>query len=328
MVVNLANPSFVVLGGGHGLSVLLKGLKRFTEDLTAIVSVADDGGGSGRLRKEMGILPPGDIRNCLVALANTEPSMELLLQYRYQEGVLEGQNFGNLLIAALYDIYGDFEEALRQLSNVLQITGTVLPVTVDDVRLVGHFTNGEIMTGESNIPRYAREHNVEIERITIDGEDIHVNEDCLEAIDRAQVIVLGPGSLYTSIIPNLIIPGLAEAIQKSSAKLVYVANVTTQFGETHNMNVLDHIEALERHGLERRIDVVLVNTTPVENTSANDKNTQLLMTENEEKLIRAKGIEVEKGDFICEEQGQMKHNGLMVSQKLFAMSDKWLKSNG
>jgi len=276
----------------------------------------------------MGILPPGDIRNCLVALANTEPSMELLLQYRYGDGVLKGQNFGNLLIAALYEIYGDFEEALRQLSNVLRITGKVLPVTVDDVRLVGYFTNGKTVMGESNIPCYAREHHVEIEKIALEGDEIHVNEDCLEAIARAHVIVLGPGSLYTSIIPNLIVPGIAEAIQKSSAKLVYIANVTTQFGETHNMNVLDHIEALERHGLEGRIDEVLVNTRPSQNPMADNKDIQLLMSAEEEGQIRDKGIGIEKGDFIYEEEpGQMKHNGLTVSQKLFTMSDDWLKGD-
>lgn len=325
MVVNLANPRFVVLGGGHGLSVLLKGLKRFTEDITAVVSVADDGGGSGRLRREMGILPPGDIRNCLVALANTEPSMELLLQYRYGEGVLKGQNFGNLLIAALYEIYGDFEEALWQLSNVLRITGKVLPVTVDDVRLVGYFSNGESIMGESNIPKYARENHVEIVKIALQEEDVHANEDCLEAIEEAQVIVLGPGSLYTSIIPNLIVPGVAEAIQQSSAKLVYIANVTTQFGETHNMNVLDHIEALERHGLSGRIDEVIVNTTPSKISRDDGENVQLLMSEDEEDQIREKGISIEKGDFIYDEGDQVTHDGLTVSQKLFALSDEWLK---
>lgn len=327
MVVRLEDPAFVVIGGGTGLSVLLRGLKRFTKELTVIVTMADNGGSSGALRREKGMLPPGDIRNCLVALANTEPAMEKLLQYRYKDGTLEGQNFGNLLIAVLNDIYGDFEEALLQLSNVLQVTGHVLPVTTEHIELRGHFADGNTLVGESEIPSYAIKNETKIEQIELEPKIVMANEDCFEPIEQAQLVVLGPGSLYTSIIPNLLVDGIAESICNSQAKVVYIANIMTQRGETDGLTLLDHIYALERHGLRDHIDTILVNQEPIseslrEKYFSKDGTKQLFLSEEEEEILEEKGIEVEFGEFLDETAGVIRHNALTVSQRLLALGDE------
>lgn len=317
---------FVVIGGGTGISTMLVGLKRFTEEITAIVTMADDGGGSGKLRREKGILPPGDIRACLVALANTEPLLENLLKYRYTEGDLKGQNLGNLLIAALIDIYGSFEEAIKKLSQVLKITGTVLPVTTEDIFLQAKLSNGEIIRGESYIPQYASKKNLRIEEMNIVPKETKVNQDCIKAIDKADVLVIGPGSLYTSLIPNLKIQGLLEAIQKSKTPLIYIANIMTQVGETEDYNLLDHIEALEKHGLKDRIQYVVVNTTKIDQRLMDkyydkSKVKPVFFDKKMFEKIEDKGIKVEIGDFLQENHSSIRHNGLLLSQRLLKLSD-------
>lgn len=319
---------FVTIGGGTGLSTLLFGLKRFTDEITAIVTMADDGGGSGRLRRETGILPPGDIRACLVALANTEPALENLLQYRYTVGDLKGQNFGNLLIASLVDIYGSFEEAVNKLSQVLKITGRVLPVTVDDINLEALMSNGAKVLGESAIPDYAHDNQVKIENLSVIPSDARVNQECIKAIEKADIIVLGPGSLYTSLIPNLRVKGLVEAIQASSAPLIYVSNIMTQKGETEDYGILDHLEALEAHGLKGRIQYIVVNTAPIDPKlleKYQGKNASKPLEFNEEILARLqeKGIQVETGEFLQESQDIIRHSGLLLAQRLYRISDSF-----
>ncbi len=246
----------VVVGGGTGLATLLRGLKRYTSNITAIVTVADDGGSSGRLRTEMGILPPGDIRSCLVALADTEPLMEKLFQYRYRnlEG-LTGHSFGNLFIATMTEITGDFEQAIKESSKVLAIRGQVLPSTLESVVLHARMADGTEVTGESDITRARRR----IQRVFLRPENAAANVEAIEAIADADIVVLGPGSLYTSILPNLLVKGIADALEASKAVKLYVCNVMTQPGETDGYTASDHVKAIVDHVGPGVVDYVLVN---------------------------------------------------------------------
>lgn len=325
--MSLRDPAFAVIGGGTGLSIFLKGLKRFSDEITAIVTVADNGGGSGRLREEIGILPPGDIRNCLVALANTEPAMEALLLYRYKTGDLAGQNVGNLLIAALCDIYGDFGQAVEVMSSVLNITGRVLPVTTEDIQLKAWFEDGSSLVGEASIPAHACDHDLLISRMDLVPSRPPANPGCLQALDEADIIVLGPGSLYTSIIPNLLVKGIGEAIRGSQAEVYYVANIMTQRGETQGMSVLDHIRVLEDYGLEGVIDGVVVNETPISSDLAKTywdraQARQLLIGKEEEEVLSSEGISIVKGDFLDQSSGRVRHDGLLLSQRMLTIADR------
>ncbi|MFW5986410.1 MAG: gluconeogenesis factor YvcK family protein [Halanaerobiales bacterium] len=249
-------PRVVALGGGTGLSNLLRGLKHYTSNITAIVTVADDGGSSGKLRKELGMLPPGDIRNCLVALADAEPLMQELFQYRFSsEGHLVGHSFGNLFIASLTEVLGDFEEAVRESSKVLAIRGQVLPATNENVHLGAVYNDKTVKLGESVIPDDDRK----IERVFLQPSDCKPTADALEAIQEADIIVIGPGSLYTSIIPNLMVTGIPGAIKNSEACKMYICNVMTQPGETTDYTVGDHIRAINKHGGEDLFDYVVAN---------------------------------------------------------------------
>lgn len=253
-------PKVVVIGGGTGLGTILRGLKEITSNLTAIVTVADDGGSSGRLRKEFGILPPGDIRNCLVALADLEPLMERLMQYRFNgSSNLSGHNFGNLFLAAMTDITGDFEAAIKESSKVLAVRGQVLPATLENVVLKARLSDGSIVTGETAISKS----KIPIEHIAVEPGDCSPVPDAVNAIKDAEVIILGPGSLYTSIIPNLLVKDIAAAIKSSSAIKLYICNAMTQPGETDSYSAGDHVKAILAHGGEGLVDMMLVNTEPI-----------------------------------------------------------------
>lgn len=251
----------VALGGGTGLSSLLRGLKRYTTNITAIVVVSDDGGSSGRLQKELPTLslPPGDIRNCLAALADEEPLMTRLLQYRFAEATapdLAGHSFGNLLIAALEDITGDFEEAIRETSRVLAIRGKVLPPTLESVRLCARLLDGRNICGETNIASSGGN----IDYVYLDPAAPEPLQEALDAIAAADLIVIGPGSLYTSVIPNLLVPRVAETIAASQAIRAFVCNVMTQPGETTGMaSAVSHVEAIQRHVSHQVFDYVVLN---------------------------------------------------------------------
>lgn len=256
-------PKIVAIGGGTGLSTMLRGLKKYTRNISAVVTVADDGGGSGVLRRDMGMLPPGDVRHCMEALANTEPIMERLLTYRFTEGNLAGQSFGNLFLAALNGVTGSFEEAVQQLSKVLAITGQVIPVTNADVQLEAVFENGSRVTGESKIYAFKKEQGCRIDYVRLIPERPAPLPDALRAIREADLILLGPGSLYTSIIPNLLVEGVSEAIAQSDAPKIYICNIMTQEGETEGCTAADHIEALLHHGRPGLLDLCLANNAPV-----------------------------------------------------------------
>ena len=256
-------PKIVAIGGGTGLSTMLRGLKKYTKNLTAIVTVADDGGGSGMLRRDIGMPPPGDIRHCMEALASAEPIMTRLMGYRFTEGSLAGQSFGNLLLAALNGIMPSFDQAVAGLSQVLAITGQVLPVTNANVQLEATFENGTSVCGESKIFAFKKEQNCRIHHVRLLPENPPALPAALEAIHRAEIIVLGPGSLYTSVIPNLLVDGVSEAIRRSDALKVYICNIMTQDGETEDMTASDHVAALLAHGGTGLVDVCLCNSAPV-----------------------------------------------------------------
>ena len=250
-------PSIAVIGGGHGLSVLLRGIKEATSNVTAIVTVADDGGSSGRLREELGIIPPGDLRNCLVALADTEPLMEKLFQYRFGgESALAGHSFGNLFIAAMNEVTGDMETALVEASKVLAVKGRVLPASQEHVRLDAVMEDGTVVEGESRIPEARKK----IRRVRLFPEHALAVGAALEAIRTADAVILGPGSLYTSILPNLLVDGMAETLRRSRAVKIYICNVMTQPGETDGYTASMHVKAILEHAGKGVVDYVLVHS--------------------------------------------------------------------
>jgi len=256
-------PRVVCIGGGTGLSTMLRGLKLYTRDITAIVTVADDGGGSGILREELGMLPPGDIRNCLLSLANIEPMMQRLLAYRFDTGNLKGQSFGNLFIAAMFGISGSFEEAVSRMGDVLAITGRVLPVTTANVNIEVEFTDGKKIVGESTVFSDPEHKGGMLKSISLVPSWPAPLPGVISAIEDADLIILGPGSLYTSIMPNLLVDGVAEAVENSKAVRMYIANLMTQSGETEGYTLSDHVSALFRHSGKHIADVCLANNMPI-----------------------------------------------------------------
>ncbi len=252
-------PKVVAIGGGTGLSTMLRGLKKKSIDLTAIVTVTDNGGGSGTLRQELGMLPPGDIRNCIQALADAESTLTELLGYRFQEGSLKGQSLGNLILAALNGMYDNFDEAVGTMGKVFAITGKVLPVTNENVQLCAEFTDGVEITGECEIADYKKGSDARIRRLWLSPEKPRPLDACLHSIAQADLILLGPGSLYTSVLPNLLVEGIPEAIHASSAMKLYIMNLMTQDGETERYSGCDHIRALFDHGGKGLFERVLIN---------------------------------------------------------------------
>ena len=293
-------PNVTVVGGGHGLSVLLRGIKAATSNVTAVVTVADDGGSSGRLREEFGIIPPGDLRNCLVALADTEPLMEKLFQYRFKgKTELAGHSFGNLFIAAMNEVTGDMEQALRESSKVLAVKGQVLPASKDHVRLDAVMEDGTVVQGESHIPEVHKQ----IHRVRLFPEEVQPVQSALDALANADAIILGPGSLYTSIMPNLLVDKVAETIRKSKAIKIYICNVMTQPGETDGYTASMHAKAIIDHGGKGIIDYMLVNDAPI---SADMQDFYAAKgaypVEVDEEAINALGVGFVKADIINENE--------------------------
>ncbi|HHV99689.1 MAG TPA: YvcK family protein [Clostridiaceae bacterium] len=308
-------PKIIAIGGGTGLSTMLRGLKEFSSNITAVVTVADDGGGSGVLRQDLGMLPPGDIRNCVLALADTEPIMQQLLQYRFKEGMLKGQSFGNLFLAAMDGISSSFEEAVKKMCDVLAVTGRVLPVTLDNVQLCAELEDGTVICGESNIGKHNEWHPGKIKKVFLEPQPTKPLQEVLDAIKEADIIILGPGSLYTSIIPNLLVNGMCEALRNSEALKVYVCNVMTQPGETDGYSVFDHISAIEKHSFKGIIDCCIVNTADIPDylkKKYNDDGAEMVRLDME--LLNKAGIKVITGDYVSINNNYIRHN----SRKLAA----------
>lgn len=313
-------PRVVVIGGGHGLSTMLRGLKHYTENLSAVVTVADDGGGSGMLRQDLGMPPPGDIRNCMEALANTEPLMSELLHYRFTEGTLAGQSFGNLFLAAMNGISPSFDVAVSRMSEVLALTGRVLPVTTADVQLQAEFENGTTVVGESKIFYCKKREDCRIRQVRLVPEHPKALPDAVSAIREADMVVLGPGSLYTSVIPNLLVDGIVDAIRDCNGLKVYVCNVMTQEGETEGYTVSDHIRAIFEHSSQGLFHLCLTNSSPIPKGVAAryaEEGAELLRCDKE--ACEALGVEIVNRPVATVKNGYVRHHPGHLARELILL---------
>jgi len=313
-------PKIVTIGGGTGLSVLLTGLKEYTSNITAIVTVADDGGSSGRLRQEFDILPPGDIRNCLVALADAPTLMQDLFQFRFDtNSALSGHSFGNLFITVMTRLTGDFEKAIKETSKVLALRGQVIPSTLNKVVLVAQHKDGSTTVGEDNIPKTHRP----INSVSLEPAQSQATPDALKAIEEAQMIILGPGSLYTSIIPNLLIKEIREAIASSMAIKVYVCNVMTQPGETDGYSACEHIKVLVSHSHPRVLDYCIVNTGEISQEILQryaQQNSYFVI--NDRKKIENMGYRVIEDDCGIVERDVIRHDPVKLARIILGLIEE------
>jgi len=321
--VNQPCPKLVVIGGGTGLATVLRGLKAFDCNITAIVTVADDGGSSGLLRKDMGILPPGDIRNCLLALAEAEPEMTALFNHRFSKGKLKGHCFGNLFLAAMTEMTGDFQEAIRAMSQILAVKGKVLPATLSDVSLVAEMDDGSVVFGETAIPLAKGK----IKQLRLQPEDPPALDDAVDEIRAADGIIIGPGSLFTSIIPNLLVRGIRQAVAEAAGCKLYICNVMTQPGETDGFDVLDHIQAIQDHA-GPLFSHVLVNTAgaPQDVLEKYAEEGKYQVAADLEQLKQA-GYQVISGDFLA--RGDLaRHDSFKVATTIMEFVGSRLRKPG
>ncbi|MBO8159006.1 YvcK family protein [Thermosyntropha sp.] len=290
----------VVIGGGTGISVLLKGLKKHTSDLTAVVTVSDDGGSSGRLRTELGVLPPGDIRNCLVALAETETLMDKVFQHRFKTaGSLNGHNMGNLLLVAMAEITGDFISAIKEVSKILAVRGRVIPATLEHVILGACMEDGRTVFGETAIRNYKGR----IKQVFLVPSTCEPVPDTLQAINEADAVILGPGSLYTSIIPNLLVKEIKEAIKETKAVTFYISNIMTESGETDDYTAADHVKVIIEHLGEQLIDYVIVNSGSIgEYRLKRYKEEGAVPVKADKDRIEKLGIKVIEADLVADDE--------------------------
>jgi uncharacterized cofD-like protein len=316
----------VALGGGTGLSILLRGLKEISTDITAIVTVADDGGGSGVLREDLGMLPPGDVRNCILALANKEPILQDLFHYRFEEGRLKGQNFGNLMIAAMVGISDSFESAIKKISDIFAITGEVFPVSEEDIVLYAKLRDGTTVIGESNIPHEVVKKGMPIEEIWIEPKDAKTYEMVVTKIKQADMIILGPGSLFTSIIPNLLVTEVVAAIDASQAPVFYIANIMTQPGETDGFTAGQHLESILKFTSLKHVDYLVANTGVVDkeiiSRYTRESAAPVLLTSLDREKLNALNIKVIEGDFVEEKKGYIRHNASIISEMLLSRVER------
>ncbi|MDD3593441.1 MAG: YvcK family protein [Candidatus Gastranaerophilales bacterium] len=319
-------PKIVVIGGGTGLSTILKGLKNITNNLTAIVTVGDDGGSSGRLRAEFGVLPPGDIRNCIAALADEEDLVTELFQYRFKKGSgLEGHSFGNLFLSVLCEITGDMYSAIKESSKVLAIRGRVLPSTLDDMRLRAEMEDGRIIDGESNIP----EAQGKIIRLFCEPKHPKALKEALDNISDADIIIMGPGSLYTSVIPNLLVEEITQAIAGASAQKAYICNVMTQPGETDDYTVSDHLKAILNHSKNKNIiDTVFINNELPDNLADKYQIAGSFPVKYDKEEVQKLGLNVIRRKLIEEDKnGFVRHSPTRLSRVVYIWYKKKFDAN-
>lgn len=310
-------PKIAVIGGGTGLSTLLQGLKEYTSNITAIVTVADDGGSSGRLRNQFDVLPPGDIRNCLVALADAEPLMRDLFQYRFEDNTeFGGHSFGNLFILAMSKVTkGDFEKAVKESSKILAIRGRVIPSTLRKVSLLAEYEDGTKTAGETKISQGKSP----IKKVELQPADSSPTQEAVEAINQADVIILGPGSLYTSVIPNLLIEGIKEAVSKAKAIKIYVCNIMTQPGETNNYSASGHLKAIVQHTRSNIINCCIVNTAqPSQELLSRYKEENAFPVAADITAIKNMGIKVVQGDLISAKDF-VRHDPKKLARKIMEL---------
>lgn len=309
----------VIIGGGTGLPVLIRGLKQYPIDITAIVTVADDGGSSGRLRNGMNIPPPGDIRNVLAALSETEPLIEEMFQHRFSSAnssELSGHSLGNLILAAMTSITGDFVHAIQEMSKVLNVKGKVLPAANQSVVLNAEMSDGTIVSGESKIPNSGKR----INKVFLTPRDIKPLPETVHAIRQADLIIIGPGSLYTSILPNLLVPKLGTEVCRSRARKVYVCNVMTQAGETTNFSASDHIKVLYEHMKCAFIDTILVNSQEIpQNVLGKYEEEHAKQVFYDQKKLFDLGVQVVASEIVTFTDGKIRHDTRKVSEILHSM---------
>lgn len=323
----------VVIGGGTGLSVLLRGIKRIPGvDLTAVVSVADDGGSSGILREDLGMLPPGDIRSCLLALANEEDGMRDILAYRFSEGRLAGQSVGNLILAAASEIFGSFENGIERISDILKVEGRVVPVSGEKIVLCAELENGNIVIGESQIAVVSMREGSPISNVFLEGANALISASAINAIQSADIVIVGPGSLYTSIAPNLLMAGMDRILADSDALKLYIANVMTQPGETDGMGLEKHVEVLCRYLGGARPDYVIANSKPLSRDELcpyiEDGAEQILPSDADRAALAARGIGLLEGDFIDVKKGYIRHDAQAAAQAILTLYEKRALSGG
>lgn len=312
-------PRIVTVGGGSGLSVILSGLKEYTSNITAIVTVADSGGSSGRLREQFDIIPPGDFRNCLVALADAPVLMRDLFQFRFDKNSeFSGHNFGNLFITVMTQLTGDFEKALKESSKVLAIRGQVIPSTLNNVSLVAQHKNGSTTEGEALIPKS----HMPIEKVFLKPSGSLATPGAIKAIEEAQIIILGPGSLYTSIIPNLLVKEITEAIAASGAVKIYVCNIMTQYGETDGYTAYDHINAIIKHSQPKVLDYCIVNNAPLPadlvERYKEEKSSPIVV---DTRKIRALGYRIIEDEIITT-QDYIRHNPVKLAKIILGLIEE------
>jgi uncharacterized cofD-like protein len=315
-MMDSGQPKIVIIGGGTGLPVLLRGLKKYPVDITAIVTVADDGGSSGRLRDELNIPPPGDVRNVLAALSDVEPLIEEMFQHRFKSSnELSGHSLGNLILAAMTSITGNFSYAIQEMSRVLNVHGKVLPAANQSVVLHAVMEDGLIVSGESKIPYYGKR----INKVFLTPQSIKPLPETIQAIRSADLIIIGPGSLYTSILPNLLVPKIGDEVIRANAKKVYICNLMTQAGETHDYTASDHVKAIYDHLEKPFINTILVNSEDIPD------EIQKRYSEEEAKPVHFDvnslyelGLEVIYGEIVSLENGVIRHDTNEVAKILFS----------
>jgi uncharacterized cofD-like protein len=318
-------PRIVIIGGGTGLPVLLRGLKNYPVDITAIVTVADDGGSSGRLRDDLQIPPPGDIRNVLAALSDVEPLIEEMFQHRFQTaGDLSGHSLGNLILAAMTNITGNFALAVQELSRVLNVRGKVLPAANQSVVLHAEMEDGTIVSGESKIPYSGKR----IKRVYLTPEKVKPLPEAVKAIQQADLIVIGPGSLYTSILPNLLVPKIGDAVSRSKAKKVYICNLMTQAGETHDFTASDHVKVLYEHLNGPFIQTILVNNQEIpEEIKKRYEEEMAQPVEFDWERLKELGLEVITESIVSFDGHIIRHDTKKVAEILYQILLKEMKAS-
>lgn len=316
-MINDVQPRIVIIGGGTGLPVLLRGLKKYPVDITAIVTVADDGGSSGRLRDEMHIPPPGDVRNVLAALSDVEPLIEEMFQHRFAtKNELSGHSLGNLILAAMTSITGNFVHAIQEMSRVLNVRGKVLPAANQSVILKAEMEDGTIVSGESKIPYSGKR----IKRVFLNPKNVSPLPETIQSIRQADMIIIGPGSLYTSILPNLLVPKIGEEVMTSDAKKVYICNLMTQAGETLDYTASDHVKAINDHLGSPFMDTILVNNINIPEDIESRYNQEMAKPVYFDiERLSSMGLEVVHGDIAALDGNVIRHDTKKVAEILYSL---------
>lgn len=315
--MNNREPRIVVIGGGTGMPVLLRGLKNLPIELTALVTVADDGGSTGRIRNEMAIPAPGDIRNVIAALSEVEPMLIQLFQHRFSIGNdLSGHSMGNLLLAAMTSITGDFYTGIKEISRVLNVKGDIIPISNENMTLHAEMQDGTVVAGESNIPLV----NKRIKRVFLNPEDVQPLPNAVKAIEEADLVVISPGSLFTSIMPNLIIPQIDSAIRQAKSKVVYVCNVMTQYGETTGFSAADHVQAIFDHVGDGSVGSIVVHNEPIDLSIREvyaEENAEPVVYDTERLL--SMGLKIIEGDIIDHNRSMLRHDTNKIAKLLYSL---------